>query len=131
MNARRALSRWVAHPLYGCLLHFLLIRYVKSAYYVIKCIWYSVCLSLPYFDIFSIRSQYFFVCLFVCVCLGFIIPLENFSLIWKITITGEVLQTLTNARHSWPLISQNFLMCRYYYDTGHLRFTPVAERLAV
>ena len=68
------------------------------------------------FDFFSIRSQYFFVCL--CVCLGFIIPLENFSRIWKITITGEVLQTLTNARHSWPLRSQDFLTCRYYFDTG-------------
>ena len=36
-----------------------------------------------------------FVCLLVCV---FFVPLENFSL-----MTGEGLQILTYARHSWPL----------------------------
>ena len=40
-----------------------------------------------------------FVCLLVCVF--FFVPLENFSL-----MTGEGLQILTYARHSWPLSSE-------------------------
>ena len=41
------------------------------------------------------------VCLFACLCF-FFVALENFSL-----ITGEGLQILTYARHSWPLSSED------------------------
>ena len=34
------------------------------------------------------------------------------------TITGEVLQILTYARHSWPLSSEGSLSCHIYCDTG-------------
>ena len=72
-----------------------------------------------------------FVCLFVW--LGFIVPLEKFSPIWRRHI-------LTYARHSWPLSSEDSLMYHTYCDTGHPFImaifedpwhTPFAERLAV
>ena len=53
------------------------------------------------------------------VCLGFIVPLENFSLIWRRHPTGEGLQILTFAWHSWPLSSEGSLACHTYCDTGH------------
>ena len=46
----------------------------------------------------------FILCLFVC--FWFFVPIENFSLIWKVTIAGEGLQSLTYFRHSWPLSSE-------------------------
>ena len=52
------------------------------------------------------------------VCLGFLIPLENFHLYGDVTITGEELQILTNARHIWPLSSKD-LAFHTYCDTGH------------
>ena len=49
-----------------------------------------------------------------------------------VTITGEGLQILTYARHSWPLSSEGSLASVY---NGHLRgpvtLTLIAERLAV
>ena len=57
------------------------------------------------------RGRFFcFVCLFVC--LEFIVPLENFLLIWS-TIAGEGLQILTYARHSWQLSSEQILTYMY------------------
>ena len=44
---------------------------------------------------------------------------ENFSLIWRSTITSEGLQILTNARHLWSLSSDCSLACHTYFDTGH------------
>ena len=35
-----------------------------------------------------------------------------------VTITGERLQILTYARHSWPLSSEGSLACHTYCDTG-------------
>ena len=34
-------------------------------------------------------------------------------------VTGEGLQILTYARHSWPLTSDGYLACRTYCDTAH------------
>ena len=34
-------------------------------------------------------------------------------------MTGEGLQILTYARHSWPLSSEGSLACHTYCDTGH------------
>ena len=36
-----------------------------------------------------------------------------------VTITGEGLQILTYARHSWPLSSEGSLACHTYCDTDH------------
>ena len=36
-----------------------------------------------------------------------------------VTIAGEGLQILTNARFSWPLSSEDSLACHTYCDTGH------------
>ena len=35
-----------------------------------------------------------------------------------VTITGEGLQILTNARQSWPLSSEGSLECHNFFDTG-------------
>ena len=48
---------------------------------------------------------------FVFVCLWFYVPLENFSY-RDVTIAGEGLQSLTCARHSWPLSSEGSLACQ-------------------
>ena len=63
---------------------------------------------------------FFVVCLFVClfVCLEFLVPLENFSHIWR-RHAGEVLQIVTYARHLWPLSSEGSSACHTYCDTGH------------
>ena len=53
-----------------------------------------------------------------------------------VTITGEGLQILTYARHSWPFGSKGSLACHTHYDTGHhyghlrgpLTLTPITER---
>ena len=54
-----------------------------------------------------------FVCLVEC-----IVPLENFHSYGDVTIAGEGLQILTNARHSWQLSSEGSLTCHTYCDTG-------------
>ena len=43
------------------------------------------------------------------VCLGFIVPLDNFSLIWRRHHYGNGLQMLTFAQHSWLLSSEGSL----------------------
>ena len=55
-------------------------------------------------------------CLFACV--EFIVPLENFSLIWRRHHCRWKLQILICARHSWPLSSEGSLTCHTYCDTG-------------
>ena len=57
-----------------------------------------------------------FICLFF-IC-GFSSHSGIFHLYWDVTITGEGLQILTNARHSWPLSSEGSLTCHSYCDTG-------------
>ena len=63
-----------------------------------------------------------------------------FHLHGDVIITGEDLQILTYARHSWPLSGEGSLEYHTYCDTGsvyngHLRgpvtLTPFAEPLAV
>ena len=75
----------------------------------------------------------------VFLCLRFIVPLKNFHSYGDVTITGEGLQILNHARHSWPLSSEGSLACHTYCETsvynGHLRgpvtLTPIAQRYAV
>ena len=60
--------------------------------------------------------------------MGFYVPLENFSLMeTSITISGEGLQILTYARHSWPLSSQCSLASNTYCDTGHPFIMVISE----
>ena len=63
------------------------------------------------------------------VCLGFIVPLENriFHPYGDVTITGERLQILTYARHSWPLSSEGSLACHTYYDTERPFIMVISE----
>ena len=69
------------------------------------------------------------------VCFIFFVPLENFSLLRDVTMTGEGLQILTYARHLWAFSSEGSLACHTYRKTGHLRgpltLIPTADRLAV
>ena len=58
-----------------------------------------------YMSVWFILFCFVFVGLFVC--LEFIVPLENFFYSYvDVTITGEGLQSLTYAQHSWPLSSE-------------------------
>ena len=63
------------------------------------------------------------------VCLWFYVPLENFhSYMYEdVTITGEGLQILTYARHSWPLSSEDSLACHTFCDTGHPFMMVISE----
>ena len=63
------------------------------------------------------------VCLFV---LEFIVPLENFYSYGDV-IAGEGLQTLTYARHSWPLSSEGSLAYHIYCDTGYPFIMVISE----
>ena len=42
-------------------------------------------------------------------------------------MTGEVLQILTYARHSWPLNIEGFLACHTYGITGHPFIMVISE----
>ena len=53
------------------------------------------------------------------VCVEFIIPLENFSLIWRHHHYRWRAANLTCTRHSWPLSSEGSLACHTFCDTGH------------
>ena len=44
-----------------------------------------------------------------------------------VTITGEGLQILTYARHSWPLSSEGSLACHIYCDMGHPFIMVISE----
>ena len=48
----------------------------------------------------------YYLLMFVC---GSFVPLENCSLNGDVTIAGERLQILTEARHLWPLSSESVL----------------------
>ena len=48
-----------------------------------------------------------------------IVRLSVFSQVHPKTITGEGLQILTYARHSWTLASEGSLSCHTCYDTGY------------
>ena len=66
---------------------------------------------------------------FVCLLVVFRPTWEFFTHSYTdVTITGEGLQILTYARHSWPLSSASV----YSGDLrGPVTFKPIAERLAV
>ena len=86
-----------------------------------------------------VSEMFLYVCLFVC--LGFIIPLENFSLIWRRhhyrwrAANFDLCSTLM-AIEQWGFFSVSHLLWHgsSVYN-GHLRgpvtLTPIAERLAV
>ena len=61
------------------------------------------------------------------VCFEVFIPLEIFHSYGDVTMTGEGLQILTDARHSWPLSTEGFLGCHTYCDTGHLCMLVISE----
>ena len=44
-----------------------------------------------------------------------------------VTITGEGLQILTNARHSWPLSSEGSILCYTYCNTGDPFLMVISE----
>ena len=48
---------------------------------------------------------------------------------WDVTITGEELQILTYARHSWPLSSEGSIACHTYCDTGLPFIMVISEDL--
>ena len=58
-------------------------------------------------------------CLFVS--LDFFVPLENVSIIWRRTITGEWLQIFNLCSAPMPLSSKGSLSCHTYCDMGHPR----------
>ena len=45
----------------------------------------------------------------------------------EVTITGEGVQILTYAQHSWPLSSEGSLACHTYYDTGQPFIMVISE----
>ena len=51
--------------------------------------------------------------------LGFIVPLENFSLIWRRHHNRWRAANFAHARHSLPLSSEGSLACHTSSDTGH------------
>ena len=56
----------------------------------------------------------------IFVCMGFFVPIENFSLIWRRHHDrSERMQNLTYARHLWPFSSDGSLAFKTYFDTGH------------
>ena len=61
------------------------------------------------------------------VCLGFIIPLENFLSNGDVTITGEGLQILTYARQSWTSSSEISFACHTFCDTGRPFIMVISE----
>ena len=70
--------------------------------------------------------------------MGFFVPLENFSLKWKLTMTDEGWNFFTYARHLWQFSSEGSLACRTYTRhtfimviSGPVTLTPTADRLAV
>ena len=63
-----------------------------------------------------------FVCLWVYRPTGVI-----FHLYGDVTFTGEGLQILTDARHSWQLSSEGSLGFHTYCDTGHPFITFISE----
>ena len=80
-----------------------------------------------------------FVCLFVCccfvlyvlfclsVCLSLPVKIENIHSYGDVTTTGWGVQSLTYARHSWPLSTEGSLACHTYWDTGHPFIMAISE----
>ena len=68
------------------------------------------------------------VCLFVC---SFVWVFSSHSRIFHSygdgISTGEGLQILTFARHSWPLSSEGSLACHIYCDTGYPFIIVISE----
>ena len=74
-----------------------------------------------HYHILSLSILWLGVCLFVC--LELIVPLENFHSNGDVTITGEWLQILTCARHSWSLSVPHLLWhgTSVYNHNGNLK----------
>ena len=61
------------------------------------------------------------------VCLRLIVPLENFSLVWRRHQYRWRAAYLIYARHLWLLRSEYFLACHNYCDTGHPFIMVISE----
>ena len=107
-----------------------IVIFVSSLYYMsfVYCVYIiNTILCYPCYPLY---------CLFL-VWLGLLSHWRIFHSYGDVTITGEGLQNLTHARHTWPLSSEGSLSCHTYCDTGHghlrgpVTLTPIAKRLAV
>ena len=80
--------------------------YCKQGYFCVMSIslFHTYTLFCPVFNVFVCLLVYLFVCLFVW-------SLREFFSYGDVTITGERLQILPYARHSWPLSSEGSLVC--------------------
>ena len=74
--------------------------------------------------IFVIYWYSVIVCLFAW---GFSSHSRIFHSYGDVTITGEGLQILPNARHLWPLSGEGSLACHTYCETGHPFIMVISE----
>ena len=75
------------------------------------------CYPLP-FKNKIIWNLYLHLHIFLVVCWSLSSHSRSFHSYGDVTITGERLQILTDARHSWPLSNEGYLTCHTYCDTG-------------
>ena len=68
-----------------------------------------------------------FVRLIVCFLFVYLFVSSIFHLYGDVTITGEGLQILTYARHSWPFSSVASFTCHTYCDTAHPFIMVISE----
>ena len=61
---------------------------------------------------------------FVCVGYSSHLRIHSYG---EVTITGEGVQILSYAQHSWPLSSEGSLACHTYYDTGQPFMMVISE----
>ena len=76
---------------------------------------------------YSLYSVIFLACLCLFVCFGFIVPLENISLIWRRHHYRWRTANFGYARHSLPLTSEGSLACQVYGGTGHPFIMVISE----
>ena len=90
-------------------------------------------LGVPKFTILVDPSLISFVTYLVCLICLFVWSSSSHSRIFHsygdVTITGEGLQILTSAWHSWPLSSEVSLACHTYCDMGHKFIMVISEDL--
>ena len=125
----------IINVIYILLIHCQLHIILRNKYFVFDCVWGlsshsrifhsygNVTIAGKGLQILShTRLSCPLSCLFVC--FGFIVPLENFSLIRRRHHCRWVLQILTNAR---PLSSEGTLACHTYCDTVHSVIMVISE----
>ena len=62
------------------------------------------------------------------VCLGFFIPLEDFSLIWRRHHYRWKAADFDKSVHLWPLSNERSLACHTYCDKGQGSLVPITVR---